>query len=132
MSCVFQNIDPPPPSPPGECTPRLCCGGRTHSPGGEEGGGGVGGQYFGRRKTQLFTLPISNPLCSTLYMQHNIQNLLSILLFLKETTQEFCKHNLNLSRQSCSHKKSDYSHFLHLARHLAKPAQYTYNTVKKV
>jgi hypothetical protein len=29
-------------------------------PGGE---GGVGGQYFGRRKTQLCTLPISNPLC---------------------------------------------------------------------
>jgi hypothetical protein len=21
MSCVFQNIDPPPPSPPGECVP---------------------------------------------------------------------------------------------------------------
>jgi len=38
------------------CTPRLCCGGRTHSPGGE------GGQYFGIRKTQLCTLPISNPL----------------------------------------------------------------------
>ncbi len=33
MSCVFQNIDPPPPW-------------RTHLPGGE------GGQYFGRRKRQ--------------------------------------------------------------------------------
>jgi hypothetical protein len=40
MSGVFQNIDPPPPSPPGECVPpRLWCGGRTHSLG-EEGGGG--------------------------------------------------------------------------------------------
>ncbi len=44
MTLVFQNIDPPPPSPPGECvvcTPRLCGGGgggRTHSPGGEGGG----------------------------------------------------------------------------------------------
>jgi hypothetical protein len=40
MSRVFQNIDPPPPSLPGECavcTPRLCCGGRTHSPGGDIG-----------------------------------------------------------------------------------------------
>ncbi len=40
MSGVFQNIDP---SPPGECipdTPRLWCGGRTHSLGGEGGGGG--------------------------------------------------------------------------------------------
>jgi hypothetical protein len=51
MSCVFQNIDPPTPL----STRR---GGRTHSPGGEGGGG----QYFGRRKTQLGTLPISNPL----------------------------------------------------------------------
>ncbi len=34
------------------------CGGRTHSPSGEGGGG----QYFGRRKTQLCTLPISNSL----------------------------------------------------------------------
>jgi hypothetical protein len=40
------------------CPPRLWCGGRTHSPGIEGGGG----QYFGRRKTQLCTLPISNPL----------------------------------------------------------------------
>jgi hypothetical protein len=23
------------------CTPRLCCGGRTHSPGGEGGGGSI-------------------------------------------------------------------------------------------
>ncbi len=43
MSGVFQNIDPPPPpSLPGECvTPRLWCGGRTHSLGGEGGGGEV-------------------------------------------------------------------------------------------
>jgi hypothetical protein len=39
----------------------LCCAGRTHSPGGE----GVGGQYFGRRKTRLCTLPVSNPLWMT-------------------------------------------------------------------
>jgi hypothetical protein len=76
MSRVFQNIDPPPPSPagecvvyppalvaggghtrtaergvgPGECVPPAffcCCGGRTHSQGGEGGGG----QYSGRRQT---------------------------------------------------------------------------------
>jgi hypothetical protein len=40
MSSVFQNIDPPSPSPPGECVlPRLWGGGRTHSLDGE----GVGG-----------------------------------------------------------------------------------------
>jgi hypothetical protein len=45
MSLVFQNIDPPPPSPPGECvcTPPRCWwgGGRTHSPGGEGGRGPI-------------------------------------------------------------------------------------------
>jgi hypothetical protein len=40
MSLVFQNIDPPPPSPPGECVPLLG-GGRTHSPGGEGAGGSI-------------------------------------------------------------------------------------------
>jgi hypothetical protein len=61
MSLVFQNIDPPPPSPHGECVcipphPAFGAGGsgRTHSLGGE----GVGGQYFGRRETQLCTLYI--------------------------------------------------------------------------
>jgi hypothetical protein len=36
MSGVFQNIDPPPPSLPGECVPRAFGGegGRTHSLGG--------------------------------------------------------------------------------------------------
>jgi hypothetical protein len=52
MSRVFQNIDPPPPLPPG--------GGHTR-----RADRGEGGQYFGRRKTQLCTLPISNPLCSS-------------------------------------------------------------------
>jgi hypothetical protein len=50
MSRVFQNTDPPPPSPTGECVPHALVGG---------GGGGrtrraergVGGQYFGRRET---------------------------------------------------------------------------------
>ncbi len=50
----FQNIDPPPPSPPGECA-FVAGGGHTRRV--EKG---VGGQYFGRRKTQLCTLPISN------------------------------------------------------------------------
>jgi hypothetical protein len=61
MSCVFQNIDPPPTSPSGECDcvypPPLLRG--LHTRRGERG---MGGQYFGRRKTQLCTLPISNPL----------------------------------------------------------------------
>ncbi len=42
VSCVFQNIDPPPPSLPGECIlpPHPRRGGGTHSPG-DEGGWGV-------------------------------------------------------------------------------------------
>ncbi len=50
MAGVFQNIDPPSPSPPGECVPPppLRCGGKTHSLGGEGGGG------FERRQTQLY------------------------------------------------------------------------------
>jgi hypothetical protein len=53
MAGVFQNIDPPSPTPPRECVPpAFGAGGRTHSLVGE----GVGGQYFGRRQTQLCTL----------------------------------------------------------------------------
>ncbi len=44
VSDVFQNIDPPPPSPSRECVPPHQRRGGTHSPGGEGGGG----QYFGR------------------------------------------------------------------------------------
>jgi hypothetical protein len=59
MSYVFQNIDPPPPSPP-ECVPPAFVAGGGHTRRVERG---VGGQYFGSRNTQLCTLPISNPLC---------------------------------------------------------------------
>ncbi len=45
----------------------------------------------------------------------------------KVTTQEFCSRTEPVYRKSRSHKKSDDSHFLHLARHLAKPAQYRCN-----
>ncbi len=49
MSLVFQNIDPPTPSPPGECVPPAYVGGGGHTRRAERG---VGGQYFGRRETQ--------------------------------------------------------------------------------
>jgi hypothetical protein len=53
MSGVFQNIDPPPPHHPASVyPPAFGAGGRVHLLGGE----GVGGQYFGRRPTQLCTL----------------------------------------------------------------------------
>jgi hypothetical protein len=48
MSLVFQNIDPPPPSPPGECVPTAFVGEGGHTRRAERG---VGGQYFGRRET---------------------------------------------------------------------------------
>jgi hypothetical protein len=72
MSCVFQNIDPPPPSPPGECVPPAFVAGGGHTRRVENG---VGGQYFGRRKTQLCILPISNPLCSVGYKE-DVQDIL--------------------------------------------------------
>jgi hypothetical protein len=58
MSCVFQNIDPPPPSPPGECVP-LCCGGRTQSPGGEGGGGSI---FWKTQDTALYFTYIESSL----------------------------------------------------------------------
>jgi hypothetical protein len=77
MSCVFQNIDPPQPSPPGELLrgEDTLAGWR----------GGMGGQYFGRRKIQLCTLTISNPLClgrSTPYMI--AEQLITIKLKMKD------------------------------------------------
>jgi hypothetical protein len=55
MSFVFQNIDPPPLSLPGECVPPAFVGGEDslrqvsgHTRRAERG---VGGQYFGRRET---------------------------------------------------------------------------------
>jgi hypothetical protein len=60
MSGVFQNIDPPPPTARRRvCTPHLPL------PSFGAGGGhtrwverGMGGQYFGRRQTQLCTLHV--------------------------------------------------------------------------
>jgi hypothetical protein len=69
MSLVFQNIDLPPPSPPGECvSPAFVTGGRTHSPGGE----GVGGQYFGRRETKDWPLTVIISLRFFLYYSHDL------------------------------------------------------------
>jgi hypothetical protein len=50
MSCVFQNIDPPPSCSPGECVPPAFVAGGGHT---RRVKRGVGGQYFVRRKTQL-------------------------------------------------------------------------------
>ncbi len=55
MAEVFQNIDPPPPSPPGVCVPSAFGAGGGHTRWVERG---VGSQYFGRRQAQLFTMRI--------------------------------------------------------------------------
>jgi hypothetical protein len=52
MSCFFQNNEPPPPLFPPCAASVVAGGGQTRRV--ERG---VGGQYFGRRKTQLCTLP---------------------------------------------------------------------------
>jgi hypothetical protein len=56
MYFFFQNIDPPPPFPPGECVPPPLLRGEDTIAWWRGGGEG---QYFGRRKTQLCTPPIS-------------------------------------------------------------------------
>jgi hypothetical protein len=43
MSDVFQNIDPPTPSPPGECVPPALGAGGGHTRWVERRGGGGGG-----------------------------------------------------------------------------------------
>jgi hypothetical protein len=53
MSFVFQTIDPPSPSPPGECVPPAFVAGREHTRRAERG---LGGQYFERRETQYCPL----------------------------------------------------------------------------
>jgi hypothetical protein len=53
MSGVFQDIDPPPTSPPGECVPPAFGAGGGHTSWVERG---LAGQYFGRRQTLLCTL----------------------------------------------------------------------------
>jgi hypothetical protein len=56
MAGVFQNSDPPSPSPPGECVPpAFGAGGRLQDTLAGWRGGWGGGQYFGRRQTQLCT-----------------------------------------------------------------------------
>jgi hypothetical protein len=58
MSGVFQNIDPPTLSPPGECVPpRLWCGGKTHSLGGE--GMGRGSIVWKTPDTALYSVYVS-------------------------------------------------------------------------
>ncbi len=47
ISLVIQSIDPPSPSPPGECVPPAFVVGGGHTRRVE---GGMGGQYFGRRE----------------------------------------------------------------------------------
>jgi hypothetical protein len=56
VSGVFQNIDPPPPSPPSECVlpPHRRRGVHTH----RAVGGWGGGQYFGRRQTLDWPLTV--------------------------------------------------------------------------
>jgi hypothetical protein len=60
MSGVFRNIDPPTPSPPGECVPpRLLCGWRTQSLGGEGVVGGFNSSEDARHCSVLYILTVS-------------------------------------------------------------------------
>jgi hypothetical protein len=71
MSGVFQNIDPPPPSPPGESVPPAFVAGGEHTRWAEREVAG-GGQYFGRRQTQL---------CARIYRPSFRENKLNTLVF---------------------------------------------------
>jgi hypothetical protein len=57
MAGVFQNIDPPPSPPPGECVPpAFSAGGRTHSLVGEGGGGSI---FWKTSDTALYSSYVS-------------------------------------------------------------------------
>jgi hypothetical protein len=61
MASVFQNIDPPSPSPPGECVPRTKGGRRRkHSLGGEVGGGSI---FWKTSDKALYSTYVSTVLC---------------------------------------------------------------------
>jgi hypothetical protein len=82
----LQKYWPPPPPTPLSARPLLRGGGHTRRV--EKG---VGGQYFRRRKTQLCTLPISNPLLyylTTILSYKTLKSLRSytvyVLLILKK------------------------------------------------
>jgi hypothetical protein len=57
MSGVLQNIDHPPPSPPGKCEPpALVARGRIHSLGGEGDGGSI---FWKTPDTALYSTNVS-------------------------------------------------------------------------
>jgi hypothetical protein len=73
MSLVFQNIDPP---PPGECVPPAFGAGGGHTRWVEKG---VGGQYFGRRQTQLCTLHVST-LCTRMHHRYSRYSFIQVMI----------------------------------------------------
>jgi hypothetical protein len=59
MSDVFQNIDLPPSSPPGECVPPAFGAGGTHSLSGEGGEGSIFWKTQGEQDTTLYSSYVS-------------------------------------------------------------------------
>jgi hypothetical protein len=57
MSCVFQNIDPPPPSPPGECVPPAFVAGGGHT---RRVVRGVGSIFWKTQDTALYSTYIES------------------------------------------------------------------------
>jgi hypothetical protein len=63
MSCVFQNIDPPPPSPPGESVPHAFVAGGGHIRRVERGVRPMGGSIIWRTQgTALYSTYIESSL----------------------------------------------------------------------
>ncbi len=65
MSFVFQNIDPPPPSPPDECVPPAFVAGVGHTLAGGEGGGGS--IFWKTQDTALYSTYIESSLMYSIY-----------------------------------------------------------------
>jgi hypothetical protein len=76
MSCVFQNIDPPPPSPPGECVPPAVVAGEGHTRRVERGvGWGVNILEDARHSSVLYLYRILLALLpSTIWRLLTLQN----------------------------------------------------------
>jgi hypothetical protein len=88
MSGVFQNIDPPPPSPPGECvSPPPKVRGEDTLAGWK---GGEGSIFWKTPDTALYSTYVST-LCSKL----NKAAVCSCIGFVGQTTIQNCIHSLH-------------------------------------
>ncbi len=89
MSCVFQNIDPPPPSPPGECVPPAFGAGGGHTRWVERGGGqGVLRNQFRFETTETSSGTIRNKTFVSVFRFYTETESFDVSIELKQTEDQ--------------------------------------------